>query len=377
MEDISFIQQYMDKMREIQRLIIEFIENDEISNENFNDLIDYFNKQNIKDNKHELKSLLHLISKIADNHQRAHDFFSKIEQIIKLFHKEINKYFSNFCVFNIFKNNKRILLFLLREKIIIPEKSIFLIISNDKYKERFYPQYFYPEFKYYFDRNLAEEVKSEISKIDPIVYNQMRENGENDSYICQLIQKDLVEEFVTYVNQTNLSLSDTIIKPSIFETNLFLFKNKEVSLIEYAAFFGSIQIFQFLRLSNVKLTPSLWLYTIHSKNADLVHLLENNELKPKDESFIDCYLESAKCHHNDFMNYILENYYKLESNEKILGFPLFYNFGSTTDEFTEVDVNSFCGFCKNDYFTIVEFILKNKLVDLSSKTVFNNYFFFE
>ena len=72
--------------------------------------------------------------------------------------------------------------------------------------------------------------------------------GENDSYICHLIRNDSIEKFVIFVNQTNLNLSSQI-KSSIFETNLFLIKNDETTLIEYAAFFGSIQIFQYLSSS--------------------------------------------------------------------------------------------------------------------------------
>ena len=51
------------------------------------------------------------------------------------------------------------------------------------------------------------------------------------------------------------------IKESFFETNPYLLENKEnMTLIEYAAFFGSIQIIQFLNLSSVPLKTSLWMY---------------------------------------------------------------------------------------------------------------------
>ena len=59
-------------------------------------------------------------------------------------------------------------------------------------------------------------------------------------------------------------------------------KNKNTTLIEYSAFYGSIQIFNFLRMNNVELSPSLWLYAIHGNNAELIHLLEENKVEPKD-----------------------------------------------------------------------------------------------
>lgn len=47
-------------------------------------------------------------------------------------------------------------------------------------------------------------------------------------------------------------------------------------MIEYAIFNGSIQIFQYLKLNNTQLTPSLWFYSIHCKNPEIIHILEEN-----------------------------------------------------------------------------------------------------
>ena len=52
--------------------------------------------------------------------------------------------------------------------------------------------------------------------------------GENDSHICSLILSDSVEEFIAYVNRTNLSLL-TKIKPFVYETHSFLI-DKEPTL---------------------------------------------------------------------------------------------------------------------------------------------------
>ena len=103
--------------------------------------------------------------------------------------------------------------------------------------------------------------------------------GENDNYICSLIRDDSIKEFVSYTSRSGISLSSTLIKNSIFETNSFLLENEKISLIEYSAFFGSIQIFQYLKMNNVELTPKLWLYSIHGNNANLFRLLESDEEK--------------------------------------------------------------------------------------------------
>ena len=42
-------------------------------------------------------------------------------------------------------------------------------------------------------------------------YDEKRQKGENDSYICTLIRNDLIDEFIVHVNKTNISLSSTIL----------------------------------------------------------------------------------------------------------------------------------------------------------------------
>ena len=113
----------------------------------------------------------------------------------------------------------------------------------------------------------------------------MKKNVEKVNFnICTLIQKDSVEEFISYVNTQSISLKCTI-SPSIYETNQILDEN-EVTLIEYATFYRSIQIFQYLKYNNVELTPSLWLYGIHSNNPEILHILEENKVQFPENTYI-------------------------------------------------------------------------------------------
>ena len=57
---------------------------------------------------------------------------------------------------------------------------------------------------------------------------------------------------------------------------VLLYFKKKPTLIEYAAFNGSIQIFQYLKMNKVELNEELWSYAIHSGNAQIIHLLEEN-----------------------------------------------------------------------------------------------------
>ena len=116
----------------------------------------------------------------------------------------------------------------------------------------------------------TKSIESEIKEQYNEEINNFEEKcriGENDSYICSLIRQDSVEEFISYVNKNNVSLSSQIL-PSIYETNSFLI-GKEPTLIQYAFYFGSIQIIRYLKYNNVLLSNSSWMYVVNSNNAEL------------------------------------------------------------------------------------------------------------
>lgn len=67
--------------------------------------------------------------------------------------------------------------------------------------------------------------------------NERRRESENYSYLSEIIRKQETKKFIVHVNRTNLSL-ESYIEASIFETNELLTKNnKEIKIINYAAFF--------------------------------------------------------------------------------------------------------------------------------------------
>ena len=183
--------------------------------------------------------------------------------------------------------------------------------------------------------NWIEEIEQELPKN----FNELRKAGENESYICELIRNDSIDDFIVYVNKRNYSLQSTIV-PSIYETNKFLFNKQieryinsgidskqnvdhQLTLIQYAAFFGAIQILRYLQLNKVEITSELYFFAIYGKNPELIHHLEANLFGSKveyksnnssnqniDQNQYTKYLEeSIKCHHNDIANYLLESFF--------------------------------------------------------------------
>ena len=404
-------QQFLDKMQSIQNYLLDFIDINGNVEENFQNLVLLFEKQKIKDNPSELKLLFYLITSISKNHYHGPNFFSKIEQILFFFKEELAKYFSNSEVFNIFKSNKRILLFLIEKSILKIDEYVFKVITSEKYVENKYPHYFMPEIKPFLNEQFISKQKNESIfdqndfsfekyNIDPNEKNwfdeiqgelpenfyEKRQKGENDDYICELIRNDLVKEFIVYVSKNNIPL-DSAIKSSIFETNSFFIKQqknkrfldwgckrKMASLIEYAAFFGSMQIIRYLQMNNVKLTSALWDYSIYSNNPELIHFLEDNHIIPYKNSYKLILNKSIKCHHNEISKYFYDNLLndedKKEFNDSLLPFK-YYNFHFIQNE--KIDESSLYLLIKHDYLPFVQSIYHNKKIEINKKVTILNY----
>ena len=380
---IMMFAEIVNQMKIIQSTLLEFLEDNSDTEDKYQNFIDLATNPQIIEDQYEFKLLLHLISKIESNHQRVHNFISKIEQILKHFKDYLKKYFSNSEIFAIFRSNKRILLFLIQEEIITIDEQIVLRIIREKHAEYFAPEirpFITEEFikkhrKYnkYIDNDYFIE---EITKEVPKEFYDKRKEGENDDFLCTLIRFDYIEEFVAFVNQANISLH-SVIKKSIFETNPFLLKDDDILLIEYAAFFGSNRIIKYMQINGVKLTPSCWYYAIHSNNAELIKELEEKHVSPTFNKYEAVLWESIKCHHNDVSNYIIDNlinkenlHYNNESSfdNYVCHYAIeYHNYYFLPEKMTEKKI--FFYLCKFHYYKLVKFYLHNEIIEINAKYI--------
>ncbi|KAK8839688.1 hypothetical protein M9Y10_031392 [Tritrichomonas musculus] len=332
-----------------------------------------------------LTEFLNLIACMLNHHHRDSIFIKKVEQILEYIKNEIKQTYSNIEIFQIFNKNKLLLLYLIEHQFIqIDEQIVNYLSKNNSLKTRKYFEFFYNEIKSFLSQKEKRNIEQQFTNLfqgDMNVYENNRHIGENETYLCKLIREDLVEDFVKYVNQTNLSLSETTISTSIFETNLLLLK-KEPKLIEYSMFFGSIQIFQYLRLNDVELTSSLWIYAIHSNNPEFIHLLEEYHVKPPNNKYEKCLKESIKCHHNEISNYFIENYdlhkdFQLDFNKKIQLQDDFddcnsFSYHYHNYEYFKIDIkpqNLFYYSVKYNYLAIVKLLINNKYIKIKDKNI--------
>ena len=232
-----------------------------------------------------------------------------------------------------------------------------------------YRHFFYPELKQHIQTSKIKKIETELS--------QFGQNYLNDFDKKRLIGENLVKEFIIYVNKTNFSLSSTI-EPSIFETNPFLL-NKNPTLIEYAAFYGSIQIFQYLKMNNVSIEPSIFLYAIHGNKPELIYLLEREKIKINYEK---CLEESIKCHHNELANYIRDNFKQKKENinqnnfnHNIFKYAFQYNNWNYFPESNDNYLNGFifCYLCKYNYIDLIDLLLKQNKVNYNFKFKSSKY----
>ncbi|KAK8884645.1 hypothetical protein M9Y10_043763 [Tritrichomonas musculus] len=345
-------QEYIIQKKELYSILIQFIENRN-DEDYFQNLINIIETQKILENPKELKLLINLILNISNNHHRSDSFMAKIEQILLYLENQIKQTFANFEIFELVKNNRLNLLFFITNKIIIIDSILIEYLRHSQLLH-----FFYPEVKNLIENQEIEKIENERKEYEITNFEEIRKIGENDSYFCQIIRNDLIDDFVIYFNKVNLSISSKI-KKSIFETNPLLLKEEELPIIEYAAFFGSIQILRFLYLNGAKLNPFLWTFAIHSNNAEMIHFLEENNVDPPIEK---CIIEAIKCHHNDIARYIINkfsNEEEIQKNNKILK-SIFHHFNF--DFFpNEFNVNFiFYNLFQYDYVKLLNLYLKTK-----------------
>ncbi|KAK8896935.1 hypothetical protein M9Y10_014862 [Tritrichomonas musculus] len=377
------IQEYINDKKEIYDLVTAYLENLE-DDDDFLQVNDIIKRYKYEDDPEEFKEFFQILNFISINHYFNVTFFKRIEKLLNQYALYITKNFKNSGLFNIFKNNKRILQFLIEKKIFQFDEYIINEIkySNDPETKSIY-YFFFPEikrFKEIIGEIRIKNIENEIISQDSSNFNNFdlkRKEGQNDSYICCLIRQDLIENFVSFVNRTNYHLTSEV-KPSIFETNLFL-KESNPTLIEYAAFYNSIQIFQYLLYNKVELEPSLWLYAIHGHSLNVIHLLEYNKVSPPKGNYVECLIEAIKCHHNDIASYIENNliatdeiYKNIEIKERLLSNILqFHNYSYFPSNFT--NDNEFFYLCNHNYTKIVSIFLSNKEKEVKNNTIVNLY----
>ena len=355
------VQEYLEKMKNTQNLLLDYIDAEENIQKKFENLIIIL--KNIE-NKHQLTSTIHLITSIIDYHYRSNNFFEKIFKIILFLKDAIKKNYSNSEIFWFFKNNEKIIVFLSEEKIINLDEFESIGISLYAEKGRFIDLKSIPK-----ERPLLSNTPSEYVDI-PQNIKEFREKGYDYDYFLELIQKDLIDEFIFEINRTNKNLECTFYPRKPLDTNIFLIKSFKVSLIEYSAFFGSVQIFKYLIMNGCTLNPKIWLFAIHGCNYEIIHILEDKNIQPEDKSFKTCLKFAIICHHNELANYILNKYIEDDDIDAYILKQSLKSYNFSFIQLESMNSNVFLDLCKRDYYYFAKEILQsNNDIDINMKII--------
>ena len=362
----------IDKMKKIQQNVLDFIDNNDDIEENYENLIKSLNNQKVEKDSHIFKLFILMISKIAENHYRNLNFFNKIELILSYYYNDLKKYFSNDEIFDFFRHSKLILLYLFENSFIQINPKICSLMMQKKYKDFKYPEFFYPE--------IQKMVDFKMESI-PDNFDEKRRKGENDDILCEIIRNDQIDEFIEYVSKNNIPL-DSKIKDSIFETNYILLENKP-TILYYASFFGSIKILEYL-ISNIEDfygDNPIYECLIHHNNPKIISLLDEKYSFGYFDSvfFLFLYFESIKCHNNELGDFISKKFFDedeedieqtdyFQRNKYVAAFKFHNYFFFPKD----ISHNIFFFYaCRYDYFNIVEYFIKTKEIDLNMKIIQN------
>ena len=125
--------------KELYEVLLQFIEDQNDDDYNYQRLIDEIDNQQIRENYYEIELFLRLIVQISNNHHRLPNFFNKIEKILKYFF-ECMQTFTNLELFELFKSNKSIVLFLIENKIVTVDKEITneMILRSSKTNSKYH-----------------------------------------------------------------------------------------------------------------------------------------------------------------------------------------------------------------------------------------------
>lgn len=113
----------MQKMQCIQDIFLKYLQEDDLIDENFQELLHFFNEYKDREDRNQLKMVLYLLVHIVNGIQRSENHLNKIQRLIQSIQNDIHKNFSNEEIFYIFESSKILLLLVFDEKILIPNKK--------------------------------------------------------------------------------------------------------------------------------------------------------------------------------------------------------------------------------------------------------------
>lgn len=258
-------------------------------------------QQYLRDKKSALQ-LLSSLDRFISNHPQNSDYVKRL--IISPILHETLSLFSSFEIYKIFSTySTRLLLY---QKGFITIDTITERSSVNSYDFAYFINEIKEGDNQFYQYAISKENNQETMKeINLERHNELRERGRNHHQIAEIIRNDEIQQFQEIIAQTNISLKSRI-PYSFYEDCQFINnKNDMPHLIDFASFFGSINIFKFLWINDVKGSSSTFNYAIAGGNYEIIHLLESiykNSIDKNSQNY------SILFHRNDIYSYLQDTY---------------------------------------------------------------------
>lgn len=189
---------------------------------------------------------------------------------------------------------------------------------------KFYPEIeqYDPEYSKLREKNIFSEEKNPNNEQRISLFNFVKENPEKHVFYRNLnyhpsplhkaIREDDIDTFQSLLSQNNFCINHQI-EFSFYERAKTM--DKDLSLIQIAAIYGSIKIFKFLWMQeDIIINNNLLNYAYSGYNFEIIHLCEVKC------SYENICIQSIFLHRNDLVDYYIENYGNEihEKNENVL-----------------------------------------------------------
>ncbi|OHS95315.1 hypothetical protein TRFO_38583 [Tritrichomonas foetus] len=168
---------------------------------------------------------------------------------------------------------------------IIDIDALKLDAIGNNFAFRFFSRELKEKFPDFYEKRIkmSNNLQETMGLIDKNDHNKLRLIGQNHHKIAMIIRDDDVEVFQDFISLNNLKF-DSKVPYSIYCTLYYTdYPDDMPTLIEYAALYGSINIFKFLimqlEMVHSTLPTSLLIYAIAGGNLEIIHLVESKNVK--------------------------------------------------------------------------------------------------
>lgn len=354
-------QHYIDARNEISSSILKYIDNNTNEEDNFQSIIQVIQKHKIQENSEEFIIFIKLINQISEMHHYSINMYEKLTKILQYVKEDLLKHFTNEEIIQIFAN-KKILLNLIKENIIKIDKSTAQQIDKLDSKIR---DFFYPEIKAFLDDPKEPENM-------PPDFEEKRKDPFGKDTAIRCYQTDDLDGFISYIEEKKGAITkDSGLAPYFYEYYGYA-SLEQAALIEFAAYYGSKKIFDYLLKNDYLVRPIAIFYAIRGGNLEIFKKIEEQKLDFPEKDYLDWMNTAIISHENEIATYIKEKYFEKNGDDlsdyiKTMVNVYNYYFIDSNFEFLSFHICYLLEFTKS--FNFSRILLKDKKVNINQLVI--------